>query len=592
MKIRFGSFKAKLTLSYILLIVISFCFIGYFLDKNLEKNALKDIELNLVKNAYLVENQIEVIDLKKENTGYLDSLSKKLSQLIKSRITIIDTQGQVLADSGIPVKDLVNIANHSDRPEIKLALSGKIGKEIRYSDTIKMDMLYIALPLKDKQGIRGVLRLALPLETANLTLHAIRKAVFFSLIFALGFAYMLGSLLARAIVKPINRISYVSRKFAVGDFSHKIYINSKDEIGELAAVLNKMSQSLEEKIHEVELQNQQLKAILESMVEGIIVVSKNSRIVSVNRAIEQIFSIKKTDIEGKIFLEVIRNTDIAEITNQVLNNGSFLSKELTLIWPVRRIFQVNASAIWKQKVIEGCLLVIHDITQLRQLETMRRDFVANVSHELKTPLTSIKGFVETLLDGALDDKANNRNFINIIKDHTERLNKLVEDLLSLSHLESQETTIEKTSFNLKEHFEKVVFGFKTQLKNRNIAINNDLATDILVMANKDRIEQVFANLIDNAIKFNKENGFIKIYSQEINGKIKITIEDSGFGIPAKDIPRIFERFYRVDKARSRDLGGTGLGLSIVKHIIELHNGNIGVESSEGFGSKFWFILPK
>ncbi|MDP2923484.1 MAG: ATP-binding protein [Candidatus Omnitrophota bacterium] len=592
MKIKPSSFKTKLTLSYILLIVISFSFVGYFLNKSLEENALKDIESNLIKNAYLIENQIEVTDLKKENTDYLDSLSKKLSQIIKSRITIIDMQGKVLADSEIPRQDFANITNHSGRPEIRTAFSGEIGREVRYSATIKMDMLYIALPLKDKQEVKGVLRLAIPLEVVNLMLHAIRKAVFFSLVFALGLAYMLGSLLARAIFKPINRISHISRKFAAGDFSHKIYLNSKDEIGELAAVLNKMSENLEEKIHEVEIQNQQLKAILESMVEGIIVVNKDSRIVSVNRAIEQIFSIKKAGIEGKIFLEVIRNTDIAEIINQVLNKGNFFSQELTLIWPVQRIFQVNASAIWKQKAIEGCLLVIHDITQLRKLEAIRRDFVANVSHELKTPLTSIKGFVETLLDGALDDKANNRNFIKIIQEHTERLNKLVDDLLSLSHLESQEITLEKTSFSLKEQLEKVILGFKAQLKNKNIEIKDELVTDILVMADKDRVEQVLANLIDNAIKFNHENGFIKIYSQETNEKTKIIVEDSGIGIPEKDIPRIFERFYRVDKARSRELGGTGLGLSIVKHIVELHSGSVGVESTEGFGSKFWFTLPK
>jgi two-component system phosphate regulon sensor histidine kinase PhoR len=223
---------------------------------------------------------------------------------------------------------------------------------------------------------------------------------------------------------------------------------------------------------------------------------------------------------------------------------------------------------------------------------MRRDFVANVSHELKTPLTSIKGFVETLLEGALDDKENNRNFLKIIQDHAERLNNLLEDLLSLSHLESKEIVLNKKNFTLRQQLEDVISGFKSQLKKKNIEIKNELSANIAVTADKDRIEHVFTNLLDNAIKFNKERGSIRIYSQEMSGGIKVIVEDSGVGIPEKDIPRIFERFYRVDKARSRELGGTGLGLSIVKHIVELHGGSVGVESTEGFGSKFWFILPR
>ncbi|MGB4521098.1 MAG: ATP-binding protein, partial [Candidatus Omnitrophota bacterium] len=217
---------------------------------------------------------------------------------------------------------------------------------------------------------------------------------------------------------------------------------------------------------------------------------------------------------------------------------------------------------------------------------------ANVSHELKTPLTSIKGFVETLLEGALDDKENNRNFLKIIQDHAERLNNLVEDLLSLSHLESKEIVLNKKSLNLRQQLEEVISGFKSQLKKMNVEIKNDLSVSIMVDVDRDRIEQVFTNLIDNAIKFNKEKGFVMIYGEETNDKVRITVEDSGIGIPERDIPRIFERFYRVDKARSRELGGTGLGLSIVKHIIELHNGSVGVESTEGFGSKFWFVLPQ
>jgi two-component system phosphate regulon sensor histidine kinase PhoR len=418
------------------------------------------------------------------------------------------------------------------------------------------------------------------------------KIVLHGLIFSLIIAIVLGLILSARILKPINRMIQVSRKFSEGDFSRRILAPSRDEIGELAGTLNQMAQGLEDKVKEIQAQNQKLAAIFNSMIEGIIVVDKSAGIISINPTIEKIFGISKKEAKGRIFMETIRNNDIAEVISNVLENGLPLSKEVSLVLPVRKIFEVNAAPVYDNGFVSGCLVVIHDITEIRKLETVRSDFVANASHELKTPLTSIQGFVETLLEGALDDKENNRNFLKIIQDHANRLNNLIEDLLSLSHLESREITLDKRGLNLREQFEKVISGFESRLKKMNICVKNDLTAGISINADAQRIEQVITNLIDNAIKFNKENGFIRIYAREANGLITIFVEDSGIGIPARDIPRIFERFYRVDKARSRELGGTGLGLSIVKHIIELHNGSAGVESNEGLGSKFWFILPQ
>jgi two-component system phosphate regulon sensor histidine kinase PhoR len=254
--------------------------------------------------------------------------------------------------------------------------------------------------------------------------------------------------------------------------------------------------------------------------------------------------------------------------------------------------QINVSPIFEHNKVTGAVAVIHDMTQLKHLEIMRRDFVANVSHELKTPLTSIKGFVETLLEGALEDKENSAAFLKIVDNHVDRLNTLIDDLLELSHLESKEMVLNKNRFGLVGLVDEVVLGFKSQAKKRGVEIKSDLPAGLEILADRGKIEQVFTNLIHNAVKYNKENGFVRIYSQDLDDKLKIIVEDSGSGIPAKDISRIFERFYRVDKARSRQLGGTGLGLSIVKHIIELHAGSVGVESTEGLGSKFFFIIPK
>ncbi|MDP2921857.1 MAG: ATP-binding protein [Candidatus Omnitrophota bacterium] len=591
MNIKIHSFKYKLAFSYLFIILVSFGLIAFFLDRKLENNSLQDIKTSLINQAYLVEAQIPKEALLQGNTPLMDSLVKSLSQKIKCRITVINKAGKVLADSEETINEVLKMENHSDRPEIKKALSDYTGEEIRYSKTLRIDMLYIALPIKSDREIIGVLRLALPLSDLKEMLFVIRRVVLYSLFFALGLAFILGAILTREIAKPINRMIYASNKFSKGDFSHKIHITSKDELGELASVLNKMAENLEDKIGEIEVKNQHLMAILESMVEGIVVVDKASRIISVNPTVEKIFNTSKNNLEGRVFLEAIRNNDLFGIINGVLKKGEFASRELNLMWPVQKIFQINASPVFEKGIISGCLLVIHDMTEIRKLETMRRDFVANVSHELKTPLTSIKGFIETLIEGAIDDKENNRHFLNIIQEHAQRLNQLVEDLLSLSHLESKDIALEKSIFNLHQLADNIISSFKVLSEKKNVEIKNEIPQEFLIRADKDRMEQVFTNLIDNAIKFNKEKGGVKVYGREEGKDMKIAIEDSGIGIPEKDIPRIFERFYRVDKARSRELGGTGLGLSIVKHIVELHGGNVGVESVEGLGSKFWFTLP-
>ncbi len=610
------SFKLKLFFSYICVILASFGSIAFFLDKNLEENSLHSIQSSLIIQANLIESQINRKQLRQEDIPHLESLVKALKLKTNCRITIINNKGRVLADSDKTQEEIPQMENHLSRPEVKAAFAGETGINTRYSATLKFNMLYVALPIRDNAEIPGVIRLSLPLEGVQKTLFAIRKIVIIGLAFALIFAFILGSILSGRTINQINRMIQVSRKFSRGDFSHKIIRISKDEVGELAFTLNKMAQDIEDKIKETKAQNQKLAVIFDSMIEGVIVIDKTLNIISINPAVEKIFNVSRKNVEGKAFLEAIRNNDIYEIISNVLFEGKSLSAEIALVLPVHKTFEINATPIFDtsaslgvdpkrlllneaegsqrsdNNIVIGCLVVIHDITEIKKLETIRKDFVANVSHELKTPLTSIKGFVETLLEGAIDDKENNRNFLKIIRNHTERLDSLVKDLLSLSQLESKEIILKKTNLNLNHLVEDVISGFKSQIKKKNIEIKNELANDIFLAADKDKIEQVLTNLIDNAIKFNKENGIIRIYCEKTNNEIKIYIEDSGIGIPVKDISRIFERFYRVDKARSRELGGTGLGLSIAKHIVELHDGTIGAESVEDAGSKFWFTLPK
>ena len=366
----------------------------------------------------------------------------------------------------------------------------------------------------------------------------------------------------------------------------------RDDVGKLAESINRLIERLRGRIAELENEEGRIRGILDSMVEGVVAVDQDMRIQTANPAAEKMFDIALSNAKGRFFLEVVQNSDIAGLVAEVQKREVVLSRELNLFLPFQRILRVNASPISESGKPGGCLLVIHDVTKMRELETMRRDFVANVSHELKTPLTSIKGFVETLLEGALEDKDNSRKFLKIIQDHTDRLNNLINDLLDLSSIESEKITLKKEDFDFRLLLEEVINGFSSQVKKRRLQIINELSAPLVVRADRNRIEQVVTNLLDNSIKFNRENGTIRVYSQDTVDLIRVWVEDTGAGIPAKDIPMIFERFYRVDKARSRELGGTGLGLSIVKHIAELHGGSVGVESIEGLGSKFWFTIPK
>lgn len=585
------NFKSKLVLSYAIVVLLSFGFAAVFLSKSLEEGSLQELKASLVNQARLVSGYMGVKRLNEEDPGLIEALVRDIANMTQSRVTIVNAAGRVLADSERLEKEIPQMENHAFRPEIHLALNGETGIQTRYSTTLNKEMMYVAVPVKDSQGIAGAVRLALPLESVDKALAAVRKTVFTGVLFALGLAFVLASLLAAGIVRPIRRIISASRKFAQGDFSRRILYKSDDEIGELVSNLNAMAQDIENKIRHSNVQSQRLEAMFKSMSEGVITVDSHSRITSLNPSAEDMFVVKRKDADGKLLLEALRNNNLAEVIKSVFENRELVSRQLELVWPVQRVLQVNAAPIFERDAIGGCLLVIHDITEVRRLETVRTDFIANISHELKTPLTSIKGFVETLLEGALDDKENRRRFLQIIRNHTERLNLLLSDLLSLSYLESKEAMLRKEECEFRALLADVVAGFSFRLKEKGIKVEEDLAPHFFLKADKERLEQALINLVDNAIKFNKEDGVIRFSSEPLGKGVKITVEDSGIGIPAKDIPRIFERFYMVDKARSRELGGTGLGLSIVKHIIELHGGSVGVESTEGLGSKFWFTLP-
>lgn len=590
---RLQRFASRLILSYVLIIGIPFVFLAVILDRRLEDNSLQQIEASLANQARLMALQLQPADIRSPASQRLQDLAAWSQRTLNARMTVIDAAGMVVVDSDVPQKDVPALENHRNRPEVLEALRNGTGAQIRYSSTLKIDMLYLALALRsDNDQAKGVVRLALPLEHVRRTLAVTRSIIVAGLFFAVCLAVVIGSMLIRGISRPLERVLYGSRRFAAGNLDHRILVEGDDELGRLGSTLNLMAQDLQNQISRIELQNQQLQRVFESMVEGVILVDASMKILQLNPALARIFGLDPAIAQGRLFLEVLANNDLAELFGRVIQTNQAVSTEMTIVWPVRRQVLATVAPISEQARAVACLAVIHDITEMKKLQTIRSDFVANVSHELKTPLTSIKGFVDTLLDGGLDDKEHARSFVEIIQQHTDRLNALIQDLLALSYLESKEAVLRKEAVDLAELTQSVIKGFGAQLKSRQVSARSAIDGPCRVSADKHQLVQVLTNLVDNAIKFNRPGGSVTINCSIEQGRVKVSVADTGSGIPAKDLPRIFERFYRVDKARSRDLGGTGLGLAIVKHIVELHGGVVGVESAEAAGSTFWFTLPQ
>lgn len=356
---------------------------------------------------------------------------------------------------------------------------------------------------------------------------------------------------------------------------------------------NRMTQVLEERIVEIEDEKTRASAILEHMAEGVIAVDSAKRVLILNPAAEAIFGVEKSSACGKSMIEVVRNPAIDRMMDQAMSKRTAVTEEIELHHPAPRILKANAVGMLKSKGTVSGILVLYDVTEVRKLEQLRREFVANVSHELKTPLTSIQGFIETLLAGALRDPEQAKTFLKMMEEDAGRLTRLIRDLLELSQIESKEVVLKLEPLDLNEELNKVIVGFDPRLREKNITVKNQLLDHHVhqVLADRDRLKQVLINLLDNAIKFNNEGGQILIQAEWANGRVKVSIEDTGIGIPDEIVPRIFERFFRADKARSRESGGTGLGLAIVKHLVEAGGGQVWCESKLGKGSKFFFTLP-
>ncbi len=582
----------KITFVFVLIIAVMLFGIYLYLNKSLREHSFQRIETNLIKQTSFAKAYIEEDFASGIQSYELDKIANKIGKNLGLRVTIIGINGTVFGDSELDGEKLIEVENHLYRPEVQQALKLGIGKSRRFSATVKKDMLYIA-SVFGKEKTHGIVRLSLPLSEIELISNHLRKTLTISLFLAFILAVIISFAVSSFISKPAREMSLAAKAVANGDFSKRIPISTKDEIGDLAKAFNFMSSQIKARIEEVTTSKSRLEAVLLSMFEGVMVVDIKGAILLMNQTLKD-FLLVKEDPAGKKPLEVIRNIEIQEIADNGLKlKQGVKSHEISVFLPEEKILLLHAAPIIRDGKPEGTVLVFHDITGLRHLEKIRQEFVANVSHELRTPVSSIKGYAETLLEGALDDKENAMDFLKIIHSDSERLARLIDDLLDLSKIESGKLKSTLKQCAVEPIIKRVVSSLNKQAKDKSIKIQTDIPKNMSdVLADEARIAQILLNLINNAIKYTQEGGEVTISAKEKEGLVQVDVTDTGIGILEQDIPRIFERFYRVDKARSRELGGTGLGLSIVKHIVHAHNGQVSVQSVLGQGSVFSFTIHK
>lgn len=582
-------FRTKLVLSYIFLIVsISGSFYLYF-NNTLQKEMIEESRANLASQTQLAR----LLVMSSRQVVPPQQLAESIGSVIKARVTLIAPGGTVIGDSDVGPARLAQLENHLQRPEVQEALRNGSGSALRYSDTLRTSMLYSAMTY-GSGTIDGVIRLAMPLEylsTARNTLHGlVGGATAVAILIALLFGYLLSNLTS----KPLRDMADAAASIGRGGSKARIPVVSDDEIGMLATVLNEMSERIEDQVQRLSADKQRLDTILCSMGEGVMVTAPDGVITLVNPAFRTLFSISG-EVEGKKLVEISRHPDLLEAfndlgkpdVNELLREIAIQPNDVTLFthW-----VPLNVDGVRR-----GVVAVFHDISDLKKAENMRRDFVANVSHELRTPVTIIKGYAETLLDGALkSDPARAVRFVEIISSHSDRLANLINDILTLSSLETKEALLELNPLDVSGTISKACTLLQASADQKRIVITNETGGGGLprVMADQGRLEQVVVNLLENAIKYTPEGGTVRLFTEDNGEFVRVSVADTGIGIPYKDLSRIFERFYRVDEARTREQGGTGLGLAIVKHIVQLHGGDVSVTSQPGRGSLFSFTLKK
>ncbi len=577
--------------TYLFITFVSLGAVTWYMSGALRSFHIEQTALDLEARGHLIEHQLRGHLLPSES-AYIDTLCKELGRESKARITVILPDGTVLGDTE---EDPGRMDNHAGRPEIILALKGRVGVSTRFSHTLQKEMLYVAVAVVEGKAIVGSVRVSIPATAIDRTLESVYLRLGWAGLVIALVAAALSLVVARRITRLLEEMKRGAQRFARGELGRRLPISRTEEIGALGVALNEMAAQLDERIRTMASQRNELEAVLGSMVEGVLAVDAEARILRLNQAASRLMGIEVTGATGRRIQEVVRKTDLQRFVTRLLESREPVEGDIVLQFGgVERFLQAHGTPLRDAQGREiGALIVLNDVTRLRRLENIRRDFVANVSHELRTPITAIKGSVETLMAGAVENHQDAQRFLGIACRQADRLNAIIEDLLALSRVE-QEAEREGIPLQfeaLKPVLEAALQVCQQSAEEKPVRVNLFCHPDLQARINAPLLEQAVVNLLTNAIKYSSPEGTVLVEAARFQSQVMIKVQDWGCGIAREHLPRLFERFYRVDPARSRNLGGTGLGLAIVKHIAQSHGGEVVVNSTPGQGSSFTITLP-
>lgn len=578
----FRSIQWRIAVPFIFLILISMGILGAYLTNFARNSQIDNVRFHLEEEAKITA---EASLLLLSQNADVDAWTKKLGQQIDARVTIIAPDGKVLGDSQ---ENPLTMENHATRPEVRDALASGLGESTRYSITLGQQMMYVAVSISDRNKIVGIARVALPLVAVENLVNHVTMVVILAMAAMTVLAMLAAGLIARATTRPIRELTKASKKIAAGQFGQKIALQTRDEIGQLAHAFNEMSSNLSTMVETVSSEKSKLATVLINMADGVIMTDVEGNILLTNKAAEKLFGFDGEKVIAKPIIEVVYDYEVDAVLRLCLKAGTEQATQFESS-VTKRFVRAIAVPVGNSRA-SGILLLFQDLTEVRSLQTMRRELIGNVSHELRTPIAGIKAMVETLRHGAVDDREAAKDFLFRIDSEVDRLTQIVSELTELSRIETGKAELKLKPVNLNSLIEEVISQLAPLAEKQGVTLSTAPTPELpAIMVDKDRIWQTIINLVHNAIKFNRPNGKVTISTRVNTDSITIDVSDTGMGISRDDLPHVFERFYKTDKARSE--GGSGLGLAIAKHTVLAHGGDIWAHSEGGKGSTFSFSLP-
>jgi two-component system phosphate regulon sensor histidine kinase PhoR len=584
-------FRNRLTVIFILFIGLSNVAAGIFAIA-----MFRDAQADALQRQLQDKLDLYLENFGLTNVNFLEDEVAIISEKLNAQVTFFDQFGQVLADS----EESSNTASSIVwPPEIIQAKQEGKGIDVRRGVTAEQgNVMYVAIPVDFGLTGDGYVRLGESMTVVETQIASIRSWFLVGMLCLLVVTAVIAYRLSQLLTRPIEKMTRVAYQIANMNYKARVNIPNRDEIGQLGQAINRMSESLQFQLTQFQENENRLKSVLDNMTSGIIMIGHDERIVLINRSAEQLLDLRESELLGQSFIKLKSHYELTKMIQACLEKHEHIRDEVVFYFPEERIMDVHLAPM--TGVMEdwgGIVIVLHDISAIRRLERVRSEFVANVSHELKTPIAAVKGFAETLLGGAMNDAQIAKSFLQIIHDESERLNRLIGDILDLNKIESKRVPLHFSPIELKSFIDQVFHIMSAEAQKKRIRLEASIPSGIYMEADEDRLRQILINLLSNGITYSYDEGWVRVGVELIQGAseehehVRITVEDAGIGIPRKDLPRIFERFYRVDKARTRSSGGTGLGLSIVKHLVEMHKGTIRVDSQVGVGTRFYIDLP-